>query len=408
MEELLKLAPRHPSIASLAREIGVRAGTLQARLRAEDPENRIVEALYQPERGGDPPGFHEGPEGTASVTSDPSNSPPAPWKPEELLKAHGLDPEDWEITRVRGNRWGNPGEPMHQLRVDVIPKRLLLQIPDLEGWSAPKPRPRFTPDPKRHITISDHHAPHHDKVFHRLFLDYLADEQPDEIDVNGDLFDFATISKHREREGFAQGVNECLESGFHILMDYRSVCPDAIIKLKRGNHCERLLHAIMDNVRELHRVRPAGEETPALDLRRLLHLDRLHIDYVDEEWDRARTRPSAKLTIRHGYATGKNATNSMLSKLAGSTVQGHTHRLSLLFRTEHTEDEDEPTVTRMGAEAGCACEIDEGLGYVAGGEPDWQQGALLSYVWPNGDFLSQPIVYVPGRLLAPGGKRYVA
>lgn len=361
--------------------------------------------------GPEPSGVKTKDSGGKAVISDPSLEPAAPWKPEELLEAHGLDPEEWEITRVRGNRWGEPGEPLHQLRVDVVPKRAMIRPVDPNSWTpppAPKPVKPKKGEPKRHITIGDHHAPHHDKTFHALFLRYLADIEPHEIDVNGDLFDFATISRHRQRDGYAQSVNDCLQGGFEILRDYRHVAPNAWILLKRGNHCERLLHMILDNARELHHITPADEEIPALDLRRLIHLDELHVEYVDEEWDRAKTQPSRKLSVRHGYATSKSATDQMLAKLAGSTIQGHTHRLSLRFRTEHTENPDEPTITRMGAEAGCAAEIHEGLGYINGGEPDWQQGALLTHIWEDGDFLTQPIVYVPGRLLAPGGKRYSA
>lgn len=400
-----------PSRAKVASRLGLVESTLNKRLR-EERWIEEIDAILKREAAPEPesPGVKANKDGTLTFASEPI-PPDAPWKPEAVMKAHGADPDEHIIVRVRFNRWGNPAEPMAQLRFDAIPRASLIQLPDPNSWTPP-PKPKKqrkkNAEPKVNVVIGDHHAPNEDRTFHRLFLDYLRDEQPDEIDVNGDLLDFPTISRHREREGYAHPVNRCLQAGFDILRDYREVCPNAVIRLKRGNHDERLVYMIVDNARELHRITPAGEDVPALDLRRLLHLDALHVEYVDGEWDRAKTSPSRKLSVRHGYTASKNSTDKMLDKLAGSTIQGHTHRLSLRYRTEHTEDADEPTVTRMAAEAGCACEIHDGLGYVAGGEPDWQQGAMANYIWGGGDFLSQPIVYLPGRLLAPNGKRYEA
>jgi hypothetical protein len=255
------------------------------------------------------------------------------------------------------------------------------------------------------VLTSDHHAPHHDRVLHGLFLKRLRDTLPDEGFLMGDLLDFASISRHRERDGWCQPVNEGLQAAFELLSDYRDASPGTRWRMMRGNHDARLEHAVLDNVRGLHRITAADDHVPALSLRRLLHLDKLGIEFIDEEWDRARIPITSKLTARHGPATGKTATDKLLSKYARSTVQGHTHRLSLKFRTEHTEDEDEPTVTRLGGEVGCMCEIAESLGY--GSDEDWQNGFVEALLWPDGDFHLTPCTYIPGRLLTPN-RRYVA
>ena len=362
----------------------------------------------------DAPGKYEHADGTASLVSDAVNQPPAPWKPEDLLRVHGLDPKEWEIVRVRGNRWGEPDEPKHQLRVDVIPRSLLLSVPDPGKWTPPpKPKKRRGKGPRSIVICGDHHAPHDDRVLHKLFCEWLADEKPDEGVLLGDLMDFASISRHRPREGFAQAVNECLARGLEILQDYRHSSPDTQWYLLRGNHDDRLPHQILDNTPGLHAIKPGGgvdvdgneDERDALNMRRLLYLDELGIKLVDEDWDRGKVKITRRFTARHGYTAAKNSTEQMLSKLAHSTVQGHTHRLSLRYRTEHDdESKSEPTSTRLAGEAGCMAEIKDGLGYT--NDPDWQQGALLCHAWPDDDFHLSPLVYVPGRLLAPGGKRY--
>ena len=288
-----------------------------------------------------------------------------------------------------------------------MPKGGVIDLPDPAKWTPPpKPKKRKREKHLDAVVISDHHAPHHERTFHQLFLNYLTDAQPDLIEVNGDLLDFSTISRHREREAYAQPVNDCLQAGFEILRDYRDVCPDARIRLKRGNHEERLLHLILDYAKGLHNVTPADDDVPALSLRRLLHLDDLHVEYVDAEWDQAKTQIGSKLTVRHGFTTSKNAGDAMLDKLSGSTVQGHDHRLGVTLRTEHPSFEDDPLRIRMGVQGGCACKIPGGLGYINGGQPAWQNGCTAFRVWEDGDFHASIGVYVGGRFLAPNGNRY--
>ena len=380
-----------------AAELGYQPSTLRAHCLRQGLPTRLGETM---------------PEGAKTFTLD--NLPEgADWTPDRLLGLMGLDPDEWKITHVkaRGGHWGNPAEPNSQVRleVSVVPNTPPFKLPDIGDWKPlPTPKPRRGKGPQTALILSDQHCPHIDPVAHKLICQFIAEEQPDQIELNGDLLDFSTISRHRQREGYAQSVNECLQSAFDTLRDYRAAAPNTLIRLKRGNHCERLEHALIDNLKELHRITAADAGTPALSLRNLLHLDYLHIEYVDEEWDRAKTKIGKRLTVRHGYATGQNVGPKMLTKLAGSNAQGHTHRLSLTYRTNHTLDDDEPTETRLAAEVPCLCRIDEGLGYINGSEADWQQGGLMVKTWPDDDFTVSPILYLPGRLLIPDGRRYDA
>lgn len=380
--ELLR-AGRCKSVVQAARNAGAARSTVQEHWLAE-------------QRGE--------PKAATQITVD--GDLPSSWTPEKLLREHGLDPEQWVIARIRVNRWDDPNDPKHQLRFDVVPKEAVVRIepPDPSKWKAPKTRRAKNADPLRAVVISDHHAPHHEKTFHRLFLDYLADEKPDIIDVNGDLLDFPTISRHRERESHQSSVNDCLQAGFEILADYRSVCPNAQIRYKRGNHSERLRTYLMDNARALHNITGANEELPALSLQRLLRLDELKVEYIDEEWEQAKTKLSPKLTTRHGFTTSKsNGAGAILDRLTGSTVQGHDHRLWMALRTEHEED---ALRVRMAMSAGCACEIPGGLAYAV--DPDWQNATAAFDIYPDGDFHPRVGVYMNGRFLAPNGRRYTA
>jgi hypothetical protein len=341
--------------------------------------------------------------------------PGADLSPEKLLRRVGLDPEQWVVTNVKAREgtWGSPEKPNEQLRLEVSVRPAMggLKLPELKGWKPlPKPKARKVKGPRTSVVVGDHHAPHHDRQFHALFCRYLAEEQPDLIEVNGDLLDFGDISRHRQipatgpggEQHYNNSVNDCLQAGFNILLDYRTACPDAQIRAKFGNHDYRLYYSLIDNLKGLYNITAAGDDVPALSLRKLLRLDELHVELIEKEWDKAKTRIGKRVTALHGYSTSKNPGGKMLTELSGSTLQGHSHRLSMIYRTSHHPDHG--IETRLAGECGCACEIDGGLGYA--NSADWQNGFGIVKTWPDEDFTVAFGIYLPGRLLLPDGRRY--
>ena len=346
-----------------------------------------------------------------TIALDTSDLPESDWTPERLLAAHGLDKNEWRVVRARANRWGDEDDLRIQLRIDVEPvEQMPFEFPDPANWKPlPKPKKRKKAKVRTAVVLSDFHAPHHDKTLFALTCEYLADEQPDQIIVNGGLMDAATVSRHRviPGGGYDNPIQENIDSAYGILRQIRTTCPDAEITLIRGNHDERIEHALIDNVVALFRVRAAGEEVPALSLRNLLRLDELRINYIDEPWDRAKVQvlDNHRLASRHGYSTTKNPGAKILADLSGSTIQGHSHRLSAYYHTSHHPEEGPET--RAAWEAGCMCQIGDGLGYTV--EPQWTQGFLIVKSWPDSDdFTAAPAIYLPGRLLLPDGRRYTA
>ena len=346
-----------------------------------------------------------------TLSFDADKLPESDWTPERLLTAHGLDPEEWQIIRARANRWGDEDDLRIQLRIDVEPVQIPFKFPDPANWKPlPKPRKRKKAKVRTAVVLSDFHAPHHDKTLFALTCEYLADEQPDQIIVNGDLMDAAVIGRHRviPGGGYDNPVQQNIDEAYDILRQLRETCPDHTeITLLRGNHDERIEHALIDNVASLYRIMAAGEEIPALSLRNLLRLDELRVDYIDQPWDRAKTQvlDNYRLASRHGHSTTKNPGPKILADLAASSIPGHSHRLSSYFLTSHHPEEGPET--RVAWEAGCMCEIEDGLGYAR--EPNWQRGFLTARSWPESDdFTVAPAIYLPGRLLLPDGRRYDA
>jgi len=64
--------------------------------------------------------------------------------------------------------------------------------------------------------------------------------------------------------------------------------------------------------------------------------------------------------------------------------------------------------TRLAGECGCACQIGDGLGYITGASADWQNGFGIVKTWSDHDFTVAFGIYLPGRLLLPDGRRFVA
>jgi predicted phosphodiesterase len=395
-EELLEAVEARGCVA-VAAELGLATSTLRAHLL-----RRGLPTAKRPSSSPSP--------GLRTLTLEADQLPESEWTPERLLAAHGLKADEWRVVRCRANRWGDEDDLKIQLRIDVEPVAPPFKFPDPAEWKPlPKPKKRKKQKVRTAAIIGDHHAPHHDKTFHRLFCEWLADEQPDQVIVNGDLLDAATLSRHRliPEGGYDNPINECLQAAYGILRDYREAC-DAEVSIQRGNHDERLEHALIDNLTALYRVRAANDEVPALSLQRLLRLDELGVTYHDEQpWDRSKITvlDNHRLAARHGLSTTRNATKKALTDLGGSTALGHSHRLSVEYRTTwHPESGAE---TRLAAEAGCACEIEDGLGYISGGQPDWQQGFLIAKSHlPSDDFTVATAIYLPGRLLLPDGRRY--
>lgn len=402
LKQVLDLAARSTSFAQVARNMDWAPNSLRSRL--DDGEGTLDRVMALLGSSTPPPAESEG------ITENDNGTKTGViaqgWTAEQVIEHFGDDPAECIITTpLSATLWGNPEEPQERLKVSWVRKADTIQPVDPGSWTPPPKPKKPRKDRERDVILtSDHHAPLHDKTLHSRTLDLLADEQPAEGVLMGDLMDFSTISRFRDKDGFAHSVQSCLDAAFGILRDYREASPNTRWTMLPGNHDCRLHYAIIDNAKALHRIAPACETRPSLDFRRLLHLDELGIDFIDEDWESAKFSISRKLTVRHGYTTAKNAGDKMLTKLTRSTVQGHSHRLSLTLRTEHDDDPDEPTKTRLAAEVGCMCEIKDGLGHAV--DPDWQQGLVMAHIWPDGDFHLTPYFYVPGRLLGPG-KRYV-
>jgi hypothetical protein len=328
--------------------------------------------------------------------------------PDDLLKEHGLEPDEWEVTGLKANEWGSPtGNALSQLSVNfkrVTPVNFIVPA-RTEGYRPTKTKRRATGQPELVVLVGDQQAPFNDPVLHERFTSWLNENEPNRGVLIGDTVDFPDISRHRFNPDNSARVQECIDTGYNLLRDYVQASEQTQWTKLPGNHDERIRNTLIDWAVELYGVRRAAledqeEEDAVLSVQHLLRLDELGIDFIDPKgpYDQAQVKLSKYLGVRHGWLTKKGAGQSALATLEHlgySVVVGHTHRQSLVHKTTH--DIDGNPTTLMGAEAGCMCIIRDGLGYAV--NPDWQNGFATATIWPDGTFKIDLATYFDGVLV---------
>lgn len=378
------------SIRRAADRIGVPESTLRGWLKGWTPAPRDVASPEGIERQGD---------------SDVEVTGRGP-TPAGLLEKHGLNPDEWVVTSVRVSEWGNPDEPMFQLRVNATRKDSLLQVPDPAGWTPPNLNGIEQFSHGSVVFLADQHAPYHNRAAHQAVLNFLQAEQPKLIVNLGDVGDWSMISRHRTHPRFMALANETTDAVARIFYDQRTACPDADIIFIPGNHDARLLYAIQDFKPELYGVRPGQLPTetipPAdsLNFNTLYRLDDLGIKLIDEDWKLASYPVVPELTARHGYLTGNNSERKLLETHGRSQVHGHDHRGSVIYRTKH-----DPLDIRVVMSCGTLAEVKpDGLGYQP--DPDWTPGIGVGHIWDDDMFVLGFAPFIHNNLLLPDGRRF--
>jgi len=193
----------------------------------------------------------------------------------------------------------------------------------------------------RVLIISDLHFPYQHNEAIKLALDYGLKKKVNCILINGDLMDFANISRH-ERDWRHRSLQEEFEAARAFLSGLRKLFPKAKIVFKEGNHDERWEKFLYANAPEVF-----GDPEYRLDVR--LRLAELKIDYVKDKLP----VKIGRLTVLHGHELqgggGVNPARATFLKTIDNVLIGHCHRTS-----QHTE----PTMSGeviVTTSQGCLC-----------------------------------------------------
>jgi predicted MPP superfamily phosphohydrolase len=188
------------------------------------------------------------------------------------------------------------------------------------------------------IVGSDFHSWFVDPFALRVFLDTISMVQPDVVVLNGDVFDFPQISRHRKLPGhFSLNLQDEIDYGReHILKAVRKAAPKAEILFVIGNHEYRLVNYLADTAPEFASLR-------TLKFGDLFGLDELEIGLVVRQnflapYDKQKKRELQEnwvvigntLVATHGISCAKFAADEQLKRYQKSGTSGHTHRPQLI------------------------------------------------------------------------------
>lgn len=210
----------------------------------------------------------------------------------------------------------------------------------------------------------------HDNDYLDATLKFVILHKPKVIVLVGDVLDLAGFSTFINDPGFTLVSHTALVRCYDYLEGLRNAAGDADIYYLEGNHEFRIEKRIQERLPELLGLKRVGESTPAWSIASLLRLEALNIRYVSPYGERLYLN---NVMYLHGKLIGNSGgmtTAKMLKAYEGNSVQGHTHRLGLNFKTVWRADGPH---TEWAMEVGYGGSLKfsiPGASY-----PDWQQGA---------------------------------
>jgi UDP-2,3-diacylglucosamine pyrophosphatase LpxH len=167
--------------------------------------------------------------------------------------------------------------------------------------------------------LSDIHVPFHSVEALTCAIKYLREQDIDCLYLNGDTFDFYSISRHEKEKDLRDFVRE-IDMCRNFLQKLRDIFPTIPIYFKAGNHENRYQKYLFSQAEEF-----AGLHELQFD--KFFRMDHLKIEWV-EEWQ---GMEMGDLLVCHGHeimAGGMNPSQSTFNKTFCNTLIGHVHRTS--------------------------------------------------------------------------------
>ncbi|MGZ4530791.1 MAG: hypothetical protein ACXVXP_00395 [Mycobacteriaceae bacterium] len=339
-----------------------------------------------------------------AVITEPATTRPKLGDIGQLIRERGLDPEEWVVVSTTLNEWDGPvkgGGTQRLKQWKVTLKRaphLILAAPATHIPPVKRQR-RVQPTglPELIVVEGDHQVPYHDAKLHEVSLAALEELHKRHNLVEhvflGDTGDFPTISKHADHPTAMASVNQVIQGCYDLLRAKREAAPNARARKLKGNHDWRLEGELLLRAERLYGIKPASidgeEEIHALSLRRLLHLDALGVELVEDVrgWQHGEVElveGIAGLVVRHGWLTGANTAGRSLSKRGRSMIVGHTHAREHVFRWDPSAGLERQAVVSgtMSSARGSSAHFPHFAVC-----DSWLQGFVTVTRWPDGEFV---------------------
>lgn len=270
---------------------------------------------------------------------------------------------------------------------------------DTDVWLDVLARLRALSRHARVLVVGDEHMDDHDPRALNLHHQIAAWFAPDLIILNGDTFDFASLSvfvKSR-RDGKGDAFKIVRPHYQRYIRGYRMSCPTTPILLNGGNHNDRLDRA----ADEFWALGETIEEQYA-------ELVRQGGDVIWLNWKQEVN--VGPLFIEHGTRYGENAAKNSLKDLgwAQAKVQNHAHTPGKYTIRQKVRGQNRYVIVQSVVN-GCSCNIPPRYKASKTDQSKWIQGCALYSLNMQGDEAHVTDVvyheYADGALVAVVGKK---
>lgn len=388
-EEIAAVVREHGSIRKAAPVLGVDERSIRRWLKEGETASQA-----------EPGSVHI--DGDTATITEPPTSQPKLGDIGRLIRERGLNPEEWVVVSTTLNEWDGPvaGGGTQRLKQWKVTLRraphLVLALPASHVPTV-KPDRRLNVQaemPEMIVVEGDHQVPYHDPKLHEASL-YALRELHDRHGMTehvflGDTGDFPTISRHADHPSASASVNDVIQGVYDLLREKREAAPNARARKLKGNHDWRVEAELLNRAERMYGIKPAEingvEEIPALSLRRLLHLDALGVELVEDPrgWEHAEVElvPGlAGLVVRHGWLISTSTGEKSMLKRGRSMIVGHKHSREHIYRWDPSAG-----VERQGVVCAAMCRArDTQFPHFAVAD-DWLQGFVTVTRWPDGRF----------------------
>ena len=193
--------------------------------------------------------------------------------------------------------------------------------------------------------LSDVHVPYHSEIAVAAAVDFLREQSPAALLLNGDIADFYAISRYmkdpKQRDFKAE-----LAAVRQFVAWIRAQFPSIPIVYKAGNHEERWTHWLWQHGPEI-------SDDPRMSLAAWLEFDKHGIELVED----MRPVMLGKLPVLHGHELPKgmaapvNVARGAFLRTLSTVLVGHSHRTS-----NHAESDMWHKETGCWS-TGCLCDL---------------------------------------------------
>ncbi len=231
------------------------------------------------------------------------------------------------------------------------------------------------------LILSDLHFPYQDNKAIKAAINYGKEQKANCIFINGDLIDFANISRH-EKDWRMRSVFEEFEAVREFLKELRRHFPRAKIVFKEGNHDERWEKWLFLKAPEIF-------DDPEFTLETRLQLGALKIDIVKDKLP----VKIGKLNVLHGHELqgggGVNPARATFLKTIDNILIGHCHRSS-----QHVEPTFNGSVI-VTTSQGCLC----GMWPMFARVNKWNQGfSFVEHNIKTGNYILNNLKIINGKV----------